>query len=156
MQTNFKTPKLKTVRESLLIAHSKNIIDDKELLLLCDINHSTNLNLPYWGYESFDLDSWSEDECSEMRFVPVDTKNIVNILRLPDVFKCNSGAEFCRSFLHILQTLCLPMQISRSHVQICQIYPILQLCMISNAVLDFLFNNGSHLLRTFEQKQLSQ
>ena len=31
-----------------------------------------------------------------------------------------------------------------------------QLCMISNAVLDFLFNNWGHLLRTFQQNWLSQ
>ena len=68
-------PKLKTVRDSLLIAHSENILDDEELLLLFDVNRSTNLDLPYWSYESFDLDSWSEDECkSQLRFLPADIK----------------------------------------------------------------------------------
>ena len=67
--------KLKTVRDSLLIAHSENILGDEELLLLFDVNRSTNLDLPYWSYESFDLDSWSEDECkSQRRFLPADIK----------------------------------------------------------------------------------
>ena len=84
-------PKLKTVRDSLLIAHSENILDDEELLLLFDVNRSTNLDLPYWSYESFDLDSWSEDECkSELRFFPGDIKNLANILRLPDDFNYNN------------------------------------------------------------------
>ena len=50
MQTNLKMPKLKT--DSLLIAYSENIVDDEELLLLFDANRSTNLDLPYWSYES--------------------------------------------------------------------------------------------------------
>ena len=49
--------KLKTVRDSLLIAHSENALDDEELLLLFDVNGLTNLDLPYWRYESFGLDS---------------------------------------------------------------------------------------------------
>ena len=78
-------PKLKTVRDSLLIAHSENILDDEELLLLFDGNRSTNLDLPYWSYESFNLDSWSENECkSELRFLPGNIKNLPNILQLPD------------------------------------------------------------------------
>ena len=79
-------PKLKTVRDSLLITHSENILDDEELLLLFDVNRSTNLDLSYWSYESFDLDSWSEDECkSELRFLPGDIKNLVNVLQLTNV-----------------------------------------------------------------------
>ena len=78
-------PKLKTVRNSLLIAHSENILNDEELLLLFDVNRSTNLDLPYWSYESFNLDSWSENECkSELRFLPGNIKNLPNILQLPD------------------------------------------------------------------------
>ena len=37
-------------------------------------------------------------------------------MRLPDVFKSN--LRFAWNFLHIPQILCLPMQISRCHVQI--------------------------------------
>ena len=39
-------PKLKRIRDSLLIAHSENILDDEELLLMFDVNRSTNLDLP--------------------------------------------------------------------------------------------------------------
>ena len=68
-------PKLKTVRDPLLIAHSENILDDEELLLLFDVNRSTNLDLRYWSYESFNLGSWSENECkSELRFLPGNIK----------------------------------------------------------------------------------
>ena len=56
--------KLKTVRGSFLIAHSENILDDEKLVLLFDVNCSTNLDLSYWSYKGFDLDPWSEDEIS--------------------------------------------------------------------------------------------
>ena len=46
--------KIKNI-DFLLIAHSENIIDDEELLLLSDLNRSTKLELPYWNYESVDL-----------------------------------------------------------------------------------------------------
>ena len=86
-------PTLKAVRDSLLIAHSENILDDEELILLFDVNRSTNLDLPYWSYKHSDIDSWSEDECkSELRFLPGGIKKLVNILQLPDVFKCNNRA----------------------------------------------------------------
>ena len=92
--------KLKTVRDSLLNAHSEKIIDDKELLLLFDVNCSTNLDLPYWSYESFDLDSWSQDECKrELRFFPGNIKNLVNILRLTNVFSCNNQKQPPRGVL---------------------------------------------------------
>ena len=78
-------------------AHSENILDDEELLLLFDGNLSTNLDLLYWSYESFDLDSRSEDECkSELRFFLGNMKKLVNILQLPDVLKCNNEV-FCGS-----------------------------------------------------------
>ena len=51
----FENAKIKN-RDSLLIAHSENMLDDEELLLLFDVNPLTNLNLPYWSYENFDLD----------------------------------------------------------------------------------------------------
>ena len=41
---NFKIPKLKTVRDSLLITHPENLIDDEELLLLFNVNRSPNLD----------------------------------------------------------------------------------------------------------------
>ena len=135
-------PKLKTVRDSLFIAHSENIIDDEELLLLFDVNRSTNLDLLYWSYESFDRDLRSEDECkSEMRFLPGDIKNLVNILRLPDVFTCNNGVvcdsveAFCiflKGFAYTCRYQDIMYRIAR---------PVPQLRIIPNAVLDFLFNN---------------
>ena len=136
-------PKLKTVRDSLLIAHSENILDDEELLLLFDVNRSTNLDLLYWSYESFDLDSWSEDEYkSELRFLPADIKTQVNILQLRDVFKCNNGVvcDSVEAICIFLKRLAYPCRYQDIMYRFAR--PVPQLCMISNLVLDFLFSNG--------------
>ena len=45
--------------QRFFIILSENIIDDEELLLLFDVNRSTNLDMPYWSYEGFHLQSWS-------------------------------------------------------------------------------------------------
>lgn len=57
-------------REALLLANDLDLIDDEEMLLLYDLNRSKNLDIPYWKYEKFELDSLSDEECkSEFRFL---------------------------------------------------------------------------------------
>ena len=150
-------PKLKTVRDSLLNAHSENILDDEELLLLFGVNRSTNLGLPYWSYERFNLDSWSEDEFqSELRFLPGNIKNLVYILQLPHAFKCNNGVVYdsVEDFCIFLKRFVYPCRYQDIMYRFA--WAVSQLCMISNIVLDVLFNNWSHLLRTFQQNWFSQ
>ena len=57
------------MRDILLLSHFQGLINDEELLLLYDLNRSTNLDLPYEYYDSFELDLLKNDEClSEFRF----------------------------------------------------------------------------------------
>ena len=49
-------PSLKEVRDILLISHFQGVINDEEFLLLYDLDRSTNLDLPYEYYDSFDFD----------------------------------------------------------------------------------------------------
>ena len=149
--------KIKTARYSLLITHSENIQDDEELLLLFDVNRSTNLDLPYWSYESYELYSWNEDEWkSELRFLPGDIKNLVNILQLPDIFMCSNGVvcDSVEAFSIFLKRFAYPCRYQDIMYRFAR--PVPQLCMISNAVLDYLFNNWGYLIRTFQQSCLSQ
>lgn len=44
-------------REALLLANDLDLIDDEEMLLLYDLNTSKNLDIPYWKYDKFELDS---------------------------------------------------------------------------------------------------
>ena len=50
---NNKMGNIRDNRIALLEAHSLNVINDEEFLLLYDINSSRNPDLPYWNYERF-------------------------------------------------------------------------------------------------------
>jgi len=64
-------------REALLLAYDQGLINDEEFVLLYDINTSKNLDYPYWNYDRFDLDSWSDDECrSDLRLYKADFETL--------------------------------------------------------------------------------
>ena len=56
-------PRLKNVRNSLLIAHNNSLLSDEELLLLFDENSSKNPQFNDEKYERFDIDDIEEAEC---------------------------------------------------------------------------------------------
>ena len=56
-------PRLKDVRNSLLIAHKNSLLSDEKLLLLLDQNSSENPQFNYEKYETFDIDDIKEAEC---------------------------------------------------------------------------------------------
>ena len=47
---------LKTVQDTVLLAHADHLIDDDECLLLYHLDQSKNLDLPYHSYKKFYLD----------------------------------------------------------------------------------------------------
>ena len=49
-------PRLKDVRNSLLVAHNNSLPSDEELLLLLDENSSENAQFNLEKYERFDID----------------------------------------------------------------------------------------------------
>ena len=65
---------LRETGDSLLLAHSDDLIDDEEFALLYDLNTSKNPDYPYWKYKPFDLDSVADAECkTEFRFYRAST-----------------------------------------------------------------------------------
>ena len=82
-------PKWRTVRDHLLYAHSKSLIDDKEFILLFNLYTAKSPDLPYWKYNEFDLDKLSDDECiTEFRFLKGHIYILVDAMKLPEVIKC--------------------------------------------------------------------
>ena len=53
----------KETRNPLLLAHSGDIIPDEDFVLLYDLPTSKNLDYPYWLYNEFDLENWTDAEC---------------------------------------------------------------------------------------------
>ena len=60
------------------------LIDNEELLLLYELNSSKNLDLPYWRYDKFDLDTLTDAECkSKFRFLKHDIYTVLEVLNPP-------------------------------------------------------------------------
>ena len=74
-----------TFRDALILANDMPLIDDEELLLLYDLNSSKNLDLPYWRYDKFDLDTLTDAECKgEFQFLKHDIYTFLEMLNPPE------------------------------------------------------------------------
>lgn len=90
-----KMATFREAREALMLGNDLDLINDEELLLLYDVNTSKNLDIPYWKYDKFDLDSLSDDECkSEFRFLK-------RYLRFTRRVKSSSQSHLSESFFRV-------------------------------------------------------
>jgi len=144
-------------REALLLANDLNLIDDEELLLLYDVNTSKNLEIPYWKYDKFDLDSLSDDECkSEFRFLKHDIYALVDVFNLPDKITCPN-----RFSVYSDEALCMLL---RRFAYPCRYEdlvprfgrPVPQLSMVVGEAMDLLHVQFGRLLSRLNQPWLSQ
>ena len=53
----------RNARNTLLISHSTNLINDEEFLMLYDHNTSKNPDFSCWNHQQFDLKNISDEEC---------------------------------------------------------------------------------------------
>ena len=84
---NFKRNRLAIVE-----ACGDGYLNDEEFVLLYDLNRSTNLELPYWEYDPFDLDQMNDDECrSEFRFLKDDIYSLYHHMNFPQEIRCPTG-----------------------------------------------------------------
>ena len=103
---------LATVRDSLGIAYSQNIIDDVEFVLLYDANMSKPV-FPYSKFERFDIDNWEDEECStELRFGK-NEQLLLNNLQIPDKIVCSQRTvcDSMEGMCILLRRLALSMSI---------------------------------------------
>ena len=143
-------------RIALLEAYGNNLINDEEFLLLYDINTSNSLELPYWKYPYFDLDKMCDDECkAEFRFLKNDIYTLIEALRIPEEIKCYNGLKITgtTALCALLKRFAYPCRyldmISRFGLA------VPQLCMITNQMMNFVYDTWSHLLHSFNQEWLS-
>ena len=59
--SNLNMPNFRETRETLLHAHSDNVIDDEEFVLLFDVNTSKNPDIEYSKYQTFYFNSYGDD-----------------------------------------------------------------------------------------------
>ena len=130
------------VRDTILISFASDMIDATECLLLYDVNSPNNLDIPYWSYERFDLDLMTDNECkTEFSCYKNDIYKLSEILNLPDRIVCYNGMNVDRTeaFCIFLKRFAYPCRYVDLIPRLARPEP--QLCMISNAVMNFIYTS---------------
>ena len=71
-------------REALLLTYDQH-----------DLNTSKNSGYPYWNYDRFDLDNWTDDKCkTDLRFYKSDVYRLANMLNIPEQIKAPNRSTF--------------------------------------------------------------
>lgn len=139
-------------RDALLIAYDQQLMNDEEFILLYNINTSKNFDYPYWNYELFKLDNWSDDECrSDLRFYKADVYRLFEVLRIPETLTTYNRSRFdgMEAFCIFLKRFSYPCRFSDLFSRFGR--PVPELCMMSNAILEHIHENFNHLLHDFDQ-----
>ena len=148
LSSHYKTPlmtSLKEVRNQLLISHDDGVINDKELLLLYDLNEYDNVDLTYNSYPGFDFDDLEDDESlSEFHPYKSDVPFLAEVLGIPEIVEC-----YQRSISSGLEALCIFL---KRHSYPCRYSdmiarfgkPVPVLCMINNYMIDYIYQAHSH------------
>ena len=147
---------LRENREALLFAYNMGDINDEEFIMLYDLNRSTNLDLPYWDYERFDLDRMTDDECiAEFRLKKGNVYTLFETLNFPDEVNCCNRFKVDGIFglFVLLKRFSYPCRYLDMMPRFGLSVP--QMCMVTNESLTFLYDTWGHLLRTFQQNWLS-
>ena len=146
----------KQTRELLLIEHSEKAISDEELLLLLDENTSRNPELSYENYERFNLEEIEEPECkANFRFQKDDIPELAEVLGLPEVFRCSQRtvADQLEGLCLLLRRMAYPCRYSDLIPQFGR--PAPELSMISNCVIDEIFNQHAHRIKQWNHEILN-
>lgn len=122
-----------------------------------DVNISKNPLFPYKNYEEFSLDNFSKEECiAEFRVEKNDLPVLADSLGIPPVFCCSQ-----RSVFEGMEGLCmLPKQLAYPCCYSDMIprfgRPVPEMSMMTNVVLDWIYNKHGHHLTYFNQPFLSR
>ena len=145
----------KDLREALFLSYEENTISDEEFLLLYDEYSSKNPEFKYSDYERFDLDKLGDTECkANFRVEKRDLPALAQALQIPGVFKTNQ-----RSIAGGMEGLCMLLKRFAYPCRYGDMIPLFGrpvpvICMITNHVLDFIYNNHSMLITEWNNSLL--
>ena len=144
--SNFTTmPSLKDAQDLLLLSLDQGLIDEIEFHLLYDVNSSANLLYPYENYRRFQLEEKDSAECkTEFRFDKNDIPFLAEALQVPEVFKCHQGTvcDGTEGLCILLKRFAYPCRYS--DMVSCFARPVPEIAMISNRMVDFIYEQHSH------------
>ena len=134
-------------RRRILLAYDDEIIDDDEFILLWDRFTSENPCFPYWDYENFQLDELDPAECkAEFRFEKSDLHDVAEALQIPETFRCQqrSICDGMEGLCMVLKRFAYPCRYSDMISRFAKPVPVLS--MITNTVVDYIYDRHSHRL----------
>lgn len=141
-------------RKMLLI--DGNIISDDEFSVLWESYRSKNPDFPHSSYARFDLQNIDEAECLvEFRVQKQHIPVLANVLQLPVNIQCPQ-----RTICNRVEGLCMLLKRFSYPCRYSDMIsrfgrPVPELCMITNEVMDNIFNNHSHRISQWNRDVLS-
>ncbi|XP_028410552.1 uncharacterized protein LOC114533250 [Dendronephthya gigantea] len=146
----------KQARDLLLVSYYHKHITAEQLFVLLEENTLHNPEFNYGQYERFDLESILEPECrSNFRFDKADIPVLADVLGLPETFHCDQGtvARKLEAICILLRRLAFPCR----YADMIQLFgrPVPELCMITNKILDFIYERHGHRLTEWNENLMN-
>lgn len=144
------------IREMLLLSYDSKMISDEEFLVLWETYCSKNPGFPYDSYERFNLQDIDEDECSaEFRVCKQDIPVLANVLQLPVNIHCpqRTICDRVEALCMLLRRFSYPCRYSDMISRFGR--PVPELSMITNEVMDIIFENHHHRISRWNPNILS-
>ena len=155
-ETTREMPNSRETRKCIAYAYKKESINDREFVLLYDANRLKSPDFPNWNYEIFELDELTYAECNgEFRFYKNDIYKLADALELPDEFVTYNGLIF-----ESILALCIYLKRSSYPCRYSDMVfhfarPVPEICIITNHMIDWIYNRWNHLLTTYNHYPLS-
>ena len=146
----------RVTRNALLLPLDQNPINGEEFTLLYDINTSSNLDFSYWKYPSFNLKNIYDAGCTaEFHFLTSYIYKLVEVLQTLSLIKCYNRSVFdgLECFCVFLKRFSYPCRYGDMVPRF--VRPVPGLCLMSNAILDHIYNRFRSLLYDFNQPWLA-
>ena len=144
------------IRDALLLSHDDGFLDVDDCMLLYEIYKPKSPNMCYRKDDKFCICKFSDDECkNNFRFYRNDIYHLHEVMQLPLEVSCNNGVQ-----VDGIEALCIFLMRFAYPCRFADLVPtfgrpIPQLCMITNEVINFTYQQWGHLLSTLDQPWLS-
>ena len=137
------------IREIGIVLFEEGVLTEDEFMLFYSYYHSVNPEFPYSNYSPFCLDELNEDEClAEFRVRKHDLNLLREVLQIPNEVKCPQrtpcpGLAALCILLNHLAYLCRYFDMIQRFGR-----PVPELCMISNQIIDLIFDiHGQRIMQ---------
>jgi len=145
------------IQDALVLAFADGFLTEEEFVILYHEYKPQNPRYPHWEYDSFCLDDFTSEECqAHFRFMKDDISILADNLRLPPRFVCPQGTicDRVEGLCMLLKRLSYPCRYFDLMSTFGRSIP--EMCMITNTVQNWIYDNHSFRLSSWNQPFLSR